>query len=58
MTDREVRQKVVCYVALREGREETGLESVRLEGKFGKTDYDMSPYRDEVQHRHVPSDAR
>jgi 8-oxo-dGTP pyrophosphatase MutT (NUDIX family) len=39
--------------ALREAREETGLESVRLVRKLGETDYDMSPYRKEVQHRHV-----
>jgi 8-oxo-dGTP pyrophosphatase MutT (NUDIX family) len=39
--------------ALREAREETGLESLRLVRKLGETDYEMAPYRDEVQHRHV-----
>jgi 8-oxo-dGTP pyrophosphatase MutT (NUDIX family) len=90
VTDRPVKQKVVCYIvrddellvfrhldepweesglqvpagsirpgespedaALREAREETGLESLRLVHRLGETEYDMSPYRDEVQHRHV-----
>ena len=39
--------------ALREAREETGLRSLRLVRKLGESDYDLSPYRDEVQHRHV-----
>ncbi len=39
--------------ALREAREETGLDSVRLVRKLGETQYDLSPYRDEVHHRHV-----
>jgi 8-oxo-dGTP pyrophosphatase MutT (NUDIX family) len=39
--------------ALREAREETGLHAVRMVRKLGETEYDMSPYRDEVQHRHV-----
>ena len=38
--------------ALREAREETGLHSLGLVRKLGETDYDLSPYRDEVQHRH------
>jgi hypothetical protein len=39
--------------ALREANEETGLHSLRLVRKLGETDYDMSPSRNEVQHRHV-----
>ena len=39
--------------ALREAREETGLEGLTLVAKLGETDYDTRPYRDELQHRHV-----
>ena len=39
--------------ALREAAEETGLRTLRLVRKLGETSYDMTPYRDEVQHRHV-----
>ncbi|MEY9214563.1 NUDIX domain-containing protein [Thermobifida halotolerans] len=39
--------------ALREAREETGLDGFRLVRRLGKTTYDITPYRFEVQHRHV-----
>ena len=39
--------------ALREAREETGLEGLSLVAKLGETDYDTRPYRDELHHRHV-----
>ena len=39
--------------ALREAREETGLSALRLVRKVGETEYDMAPYRPEMQHRHV-----
>lgn len=38
---------------VREAREETGLTDFRIVRKLGMTEYDMSPYRFEVQHRHV-----
>ncbi|MGY5309188.1 NUDIX hydrolase [Nocardia gipuzkoensis] len=38
--------------ALREAREETGLSEFKIVGKLGEADYDISPYRFEVQHRH------
>lgn len=39
--------------ALREAREETGLNDFKIVRKLGETDYDISPYRFELQHRHV-----
>ena len=39
--------------ALREAREETGLSEFKIVRKLGKAEYDISPYRFEVQHRHV-----
>jgi 8-oxo-dGTP pyrophosphatase MutT (NUDIX family) len=39
--------------ALREVAEETGLQKFAIIRKLGETDYDMSPYRFEIQHRHV-----
>lgn len=39
--------------ALREAREETGLTGFRIVKKLGETAYDISPYRFEVQRRHV-----
>lgn len=39
--------------ALREAREETGLNGFTIVRKLGETQYDISPYRWEVQHRHV-----
>lgn len=39
--------------ALREAREETGLEGFRIVRKLGVAEYDVSPYRFEVQRRHV-----
>jgi 8-oxo-dGTP pyrophosphatase MutT (NUDIX family) len=39
--------------ALREAREETGLSAFKVVGKLGETEYDISPYRFEVQRRHV-----
>ncbi|MFF3666037.1 NUDIX hydrolase [Microtetraspora malaysiensis] len=39
--------------ALREAREETGLHGFTVVRKLGETEYDISPYRFEVQHRHV-----
>ncbi|MBV9140269.1 MAG: NUDIX domain-containing protein [Pseudonocardiales bacterium] len=39
--------------ALREVREETGLRGFKIVRKLGETEYDISPYRFEVQRRHV-----
>lgn len=39
--------------ALREAREETGLTSFKIVRKLGETEYDISPYRSEIQRRHV-----
>jgi 8-oxo-dGTP pyrophosphatase MutT (NUDIX family) len=39
--------------ALREAREETGLATFTILSKLGETEYDMSPYRFEIQRRHV-----
>ncbi|TDC02241.1 NUDIX domain-containing protein [Micromonospora fluostatini] len=39
--------------ALREAREETGLRDFTVVRKLGETEYDISPYRFELQHRHV-----
>ncbi|SDJ65283.1 NUDIX domain-containing protein [Nonomuraea maritima] len=39
--------------ALREAREETGLSAFTVVRKLGVTRYDMTPYRAEVQRRHV-----
>lgn len=39
--------------ALREAGEETGLKDCQVMRKLGETEYDMSPYRFEIQHRHV-----
>ncbi|GAA2629305.1 hypothetical protein GCM10010425_29690 [Streptomyces spororaveus] len=39
--------------ALREAREETGLPDFKIVRKLGETEYDISPYRFEIQHRHV-----
>jgi 8-oxo-dGTP pyrophosphatase MutT (NUDIX family) len=39
--------------ALREAHEETGLHDFKIVKKLGETDYDISPYRFEIQHRHV-----
>ncbi|GLV85668.1 hypothetical protein Slala03_53570 [Streptomyces lavendulae subsp. lavendulae] len=39
--------------ALREAREETGLPEFKIVRKLGETEYDISPYRFEIQHRHV-----
>lgn len=39
--------------ALREAREETGLKDFKVVRKLGEAEYDMSPYRFEVQRRHV-----
>ena len=39
--------------ALREVREETGLQDFKIVKKLGEFDYDISPYRFEIQHRHV-----
>ncbi|WP_068056328.1 NUDIX hydrolase [Nocardia xishanensis] len=38
--------------ALREAREETGLSDFKIVGKLGEAEYDISPYRFEIQHRH------
>ncbi|WP_067665880.1 NUDIX hydrolase [Nocardia miyunensis] len=37
---------------LREAREETGLSEFTVVRKLGEADYDISPYRFEIQHRH------
>ncbi|MET7712311.1 NUDIX domain-containing protein [Streptomyces sp. NPDC005407] len=39
--------------ALREAGEETGLSDFKIVRKLGETEYDISPYRFEIQHRHV-----
>jgi 8-oxo-dGTP pyrophosphatase MutT (NUDIX family) len=39
--------------ASREAAEETGLEGFRVVRKLGEVDYDVAPYRAELQHRHV-----
>jgi 8-oxo-dGTP pyrophosphatase MutT (NUDIX family) len=39
--------------AMREAREETGLSRFSVVRKLGETTYDISPYRFEIQHRHV-----
>src|SRR5262249_19264810 len=39
--------------ALREAREETGLSQFSIARKLGETIYDITPYRYEIQHRHV-----
>jgi 8-oxo-dGTP pyrophosphatase MutT (NUDIX family) len=39
--------------ALREAREETGLKDFTIVSKLGETEYDISPYRFEIQRRHV-----
>ena len=38
--------------AVRETREETGLDRVTVVRKLGESEYDVRPYRDEVHHRH------
>ncbi|MFC4012672.1 NUDIX domain-containing protein [Nonomuraea purpurea] len=38
--------------ALREAREETGLSAFRIVRELGVAEYDISPYRFEVQRRH------
>ena len=39
--------------ALREAREETGLDGFAIVRKLGVTEYDITPYRYEIQRRHV-----
>jgi 8-oxo-dGTP pyrophosphatase MutT (NUDIX family) len=39
--------------ALREATEETGLTQFKIVRKLGEAEYDISPYRYEIQHRHV-----
>ncbi|MFB4308415.1 NUDIX domain-containing protein [Actinomadura sp. GTD37] len=39
--------------ALREAREETGFIHFKIVRKLGETTYDISPYRFEIQRRHV-----
>ncbi|MFD4371866.1 NUDIX domain-containing protein [Streptomyces sp. NPDC058486] len=39
--------------ALREAREETGLQDFKIVRKLGVAEYDMTPYRRELQLRHV-----
>jgi len=39
--------------ALREAREETDLKGFKIVRKLGQTEYDISPYRFELQQRHV-----
>lgn len=39
--------------ALREASEETGLTQFKIVRKLGETEYDISPYRFEIQRRHV-----
>lgn len=39
--------------ALREAREETGLTDLKVVRKLGESEYDISPLRFEIQHRHI-----
>ncbi len=39
--------------AVREAREETGLSDFKIVRKLGEAEYDISPYRFEIQRRHV-----
>ncbi|MEV0623005.1 NUDIX domain-containing protein [Nonomuraea sp. NPDC050404] len=39
--------------ALREAREETGLSQFAIVRELGTVDYDTTPYRPEIQRRHV-----
>jgi 8-oxo-dGTP pyrophosphatase MutT (NUDIX family) len=39
--------------ALREAREETGLDGFAIVRKLGVTEYDITPYRYEIQRRHA-----
>jgi 8-oxo-dGTP pyrophosphatase MutT (NUDIX family) len=39
--------------AVREATEETGLTGLRVARKLGVAEYDISPYRPEIQRRHV-----
>ncbi|MFI9845439.1 NUDIX domain-containing protein [Nonomuraea sp. NPDC051941] len=39
--------------ALREAREETGLHDLTLVRKLGVAEYDITPYRAELQRRHI-----
>lgn len=39
--------------AVREAHEETGVEGLRVVRKLGEVEYDMAPYRSELQRRHV-----
>lgn len=39
--------------ALREAKEETGLSEFKIVKKLGVVEYDISPYRLEIQNRHV-----
>ena len=39
--------------ALREASEETGLTQFKIARKLGQVEYDISPYRFEIQRRHV-----
>lgn len=39
--------------AVREAHEETGLRDFKIVRKLGETRYDISPYRFEIQRRHV-----
>ncbi|MFD0567915.1 NUDIX domain-containing protein [Kitasatospora saccharophila] len=38
---------------LREAREETGLTEFKIVSKLGTAEYDMAPYRREIQQRHI-----
>ncbi|WP_214109241.1 NUDIX hydrolase [Acrocarpospora catenulata] len=39
--------------ALREAQEETGLTQLTIVRKLGTVDYDITPYRPEIQRRHI-----
>lgn len=41
------------YAAVREAREETGLTHFTVIRELGRAEYDISPYRFEIQNRHV-----
>lgn len=45
--------ETLADAALREAREETGLTDFKIVRKLGETEYDISPYRFEIQRRHV-----
>ncbi len=44
--------EALANAALREAREETGLQNLTVRAFLGKIDYDMTPHHHAIQHRH------